>query len=49
MTGAGSMMAVFYVRSCVMVELVVSGRVCDGGGGVASQHRALVGQLVSVL
>ena len=35
MIGTGSMMAVFCVWSCVMVDLVVSGRVCDGGGGVS--------------
>ena len=35
MVGAGSMIVVFCVRSCVMVDLVVSGRVCDGGGGVS--------------
>ena len=35
MIGAGSMMAAFYVRSRVMVDLIVSGRVCDGGGGVS--------------
>ena len=34
MIGAGSMMAVVCVRSCVMVDLVVSGRICDGGDGV---------------
>ena len=34
-TGAISMMAVFCVRSCVMVDLVVSGRVCDSGRGVS--------------
>ena len=36
MIGAGSIMAVFCVRSCVMTDLIVSGTVCDGGGGVSS-------------
>ena len=35
MIGAGSMMATCCVRSRVMVDLVVSGRVCDGFGGVS--------------
>ena len=32
---AGSMMAVFCVRSCVIVDLVVSGRICVDGGDVS--------------
>ena len=32
MIGAGSMMAVVCVQSCVKVDLVLSGRVCDSGG-----------------
>ena len=39
--GAGSMMVVYCVRSCVMVDLVVSGRVCDGGGGVSFSTRGV--------
>ena len=30
-----SMMAVFCVRSCVIVDLVVSGRICVDGGDVS--------------
>ena len=33
--GAGSMMAVFCVRSRVIVDLVVSGRICVDGGDVS--------------
>ena len=35
MIGAGSMMAVFCVRSCVIVDLVVSSRICVDGGDVS--------------
>ena len=35
MIGNGWMVAVFCVRSCVMCCLVVSGRVCVGGGGIS--------------
>ena len=35
MIGAGSMMAVFCVRSCVIVDLVASGRICVDGGDVS--------------
>ena len=35
MIGDGWMVAVFCVRSCVMCCLVVSGRVCVGGGGIS--------------
>ena len=36
MIGAGSMMAVFCVRSCVIVDLVVSDRICVDGGDETS-------------
>ena len=35
MVRAGSVMAVFCVRSCVFVNNIVSGRVCAGGAGVS--------------
>ena len=35
MIGAGSMIAVFCVLSCVIVDLVVSGRICVDGGDVS--------------
>ena len=41
MIEAGSIMAVFCVRSCVMADLVVSGTVCDGGGGVSSSTQGV--------
>ena len=51
MVGNVSMMSVFYVRSCVMVDLVVSSRVTGGGGGVSfftqgAGRRAGVGLVV---
>ena len=52
MVGAGSMMAVFCMWSCVMVDLVVSGRVCASGGGISPTQgigrRAGVGLVVVV-
>ena len=41
MIGTGSVMAVFYVRLRVMVDLVVSGRVSDGGSGVSSSTQGV--------
>ena len=35
MIGAGSMTAIFCVRSCVIVDLVMSGRICVDGGKVS--------------
>ena len=51
MVGAGSMVAVFCLRSCVMVDLEVSGTICAGDSGVSSTQGigwlACVGDLVS--
>ena len=41
MVGAVSMMAVICVRSCVMVDLVVSGRVSAASGGVSFSTQGL--------
>ena len=49
MIGAGSMVAVFCVRSCVMVDLVVSGIISAGGVSFSTQgvgRRACVSGLV---
>ena len=48
MVGAGSMVAVFCVRSCIMVDLVLSGRVCVGRG-VTSFSKQGIGSLRTVV
>ena len=45
MIGDGWTVAVFYVRSCVMCCIGVSGKVCVGGGGISF---SIVGEQASI-